>query len=269
MPNFNTQQIRWLEDEKVLAEIGNHLQFVNRDIEVHIPITLAKSAISAWNRNDTGGSESIDNETCKQRTIRHRAGSLALIGLALSLRGCNRNAGTSILLDSWLIAHALDAADDHNLISPTNPSTKQPSIAILQPRFINVDLELTSTTALPLLEAYFQNNGIVLHSSPEKTLYRLVFELAENTTQINAMILRMIEIIDGMPEIERLEWEQSTTRVFDIGIESGDCKHQPVFNISQDVIEAIARVGAAIAVTLYPHYSNTEKPSRFTHINIG
>lgn len=269
MPNINTQQIHWLEDEKVLAEIGNHLQFVNRDIDVHLPITLAKTAIAAWERNDTEDSASIDDETCEQRIIRHRAGSLALIGLALSERGCNHNEGTGILLDSWLIAHALDAADDHNLISPPDPSTEQPSAAILHPRFINVDLELTSTATLSSLEAYLLKKGVVLYSSPEKPLYRLVFELAENTTQIDAMILRMIELIDAMPKNERLEWEQSTTRVFDIGIESGDGKHQPVFNIARDVIEAVARVGAGITITLYPHHSNTEQPSRFTHVNIG
>ncbi|MEE9322286.1 MAG: hypothetical protein V3U76_17740 [Granulosicoccus sp.] len=78
----------------------------------------------------------------------------------------------------------------------------------------------------------------------------------------------MTELLDDLPEQERLEWEKSTTRVVDIGIESGDSNHQAVFTITQDVVEAAARIGAGIAVTFYPHYSNTEQPSRFAHVKI-
>ncbi len=58
----------------------------------------------------------IDGESPTEGTIRHRAGSLALIGLAISERGRRVEDHVEVDLSAWLIGHALDAADDAGLL---------------------------------------------------------------------------------------------------------------------------------------------------------
>ena len=65
-----------------LAELGAVLRTADLpEVEVRLPRELADRAVRAWERRDEG---ELGDETGAQREIRHRAGTLALIGLLIS-----------------------------------------------------------------------------------------------------------------------------------------------------------------------------------------
>jgi hypothetical protein len=98
------------EEARLLGEIGAVLAGADLPmVTVRLPSALAEAALAAWQRDDD---EELDPESYEQRVVRHRAGALALIGLAVEERG--RAEGTEVVVDLTpdVIGSALDAADD-------------------------------------------------------------------------------------------------------------------------------------------------------------
>lgn len=86
---------------------------------VQLPGELAAAARRAWMREDSGDNES---ESQAERAIRHQAGVLALIGLALS--ECTAPAEgdeVTVELHAWQVGSALDAADERGLLLDLQP----------------------------------------------------------------------------------------------------------------------------------------------------
>jgi hypothetical protein len=104
--------IRYQADEAVLAQIGKAIQRETTVVQVRIPKALADQATAAWERDET---ENIPDETADESQVRHRAATLALIGLAV--QGHGRLDGDSYIvdLDFRQISDALNAADDADL----------------------------------------------------------------------------------------------------------------------------------------------------------
>jgi len=94
----------------VLGEIGVVLARADLPrITVRLPSALAQAALEAWQRDIEEGT---DPESYEQRAIRHRAGTLGLIGLSVEQSG--RDDGDEIVVELHpdLIGNALTAADD-------------------------------------------------------------------------------------------------------------------------------------------------------------
>lgn len=70
--------------------------------------------MAAWERDDSGGE--LVSENPQQRAIRHRAATLALIGLTVQEDGVAEGDEVAVELDAWYIGHALDAAEDDGLL---------------------------------------------------------------------------------------------------------------------------------------------------------
>jgi hypothetical protein len=93
-----------------LGEIGAVLARAELPrVTVRLPSALARAAVAAWHRSHEG---EPDPESFEQRVLRHRAGALALIGLAVEEQG--RAEGDEVVVDlsPEMIGSALDAADD-------------------------------------------------------------------------------------------------------------------------------------------------------------
>jgi hypothetical protein len=104
------RQRGYRDDARVLGEIGAILARADMPrITVTLPAPLAQAALEAWQRDDEG---EPDPESREQRAIRHRAATLALIGLAVEESG--RTDGEFVVVELWpdLIGTALEAADD-------------------------------------------------------------------------------------------------------------------------------------------------------------
>lgn len=107
----------WLRDESTLADIGAALNQQPTQVEVRLPRSLAGAAVQAWQRNDEDNFDSR-GESWDQRVVRHRAGTLALIGAAIEDRGQAEGDDVVVKLDAWFVGDALNAADDAGLIGP-------------------------------------------------------------------------------------------------------------------------------------------------------
>jgi hypothetical protein len=96
----------------MLGEIGAFLRSADLPrIRVVLPQRLAQEAVAAWQRDDDGVIGRPEDPAGRMR--RHRAGVLALIGLAITERG-QRDVNGDILvdLDAELVGVAMDSADD-------------------------------------------------------------------------------------------------------------------------------------------------------------
>ncbi len=113
-PSETDDQAARRREAEQLAYLGAAIQDQDTRVRVQIPRALAERAIRAWNRDDEQPLSEPEPEA--ERLARHRAGSLALIGLALTERGQELSDSYSVDLDAWLIGHSLDAADDLDLI---------------------------------------------------------------------------------------------------------------------------------------------------------
>jgi hypothetical protein len=104
------RQRLYREEARLLGQIGEALaKFDLPKVTVRLPSSLAQAAVAAWQRDDEG---EPDPESYEQRVARHRAGALALIGLAVEEGG--RYEGDLVVVDLSpdLIGLAVDAADD-------------------------------------------------------------------------------------------------------------------------------------------------------------
>jgi hypothetical protein len=100
-----------VREARELGEIGAAL--VGEDmptIRVQLSTHLAEFALESWRRDYS--QEVASSETYEQRIQRHRAGTLSLIGLAISERGKWDEGGVEVDLDPVLIGAAIEAADD-------------------------------------------------------------------------------------------------------------------------------------------------------------
>jgi hypothetical protein len=104
------RQRQYREEARVLGEIGIVLARSDLPtVTVRLPSALARAAVEAWRRADEG---QPDPESYEQRVQRHRAGALALIGLAAEERGRAEGDEVVVELSPDVIGNALNAADD-------------------------------------------------------------------------------------------------------------------------------------------------------------
>lgn len=105
---------RWPLDEAALAQLGAQLSSEPLLVEVRLPAALAKQAEAAWLREDLEGHE---DETPAKAITRARAGTWALIGLAVHERGRRDGEDVLVEVDAWHVGQALDAAEEHGLLN--------------------------------------------------------------------------------------------------------------------------------------------------------
>jgi hypothetical protein len=109
---MTTDEQWYREDAAVLSEIGAALSAAELPpVRVRIPKELAERAVTAWQRDDD---EVPGEETAEQAANRHRAGTLALIGLTIEQHG--ESVGDVVIVDLHpvLIGLAVDAADQRD-----------------------------------------------------------------------------------------------------------------------------------------------------------
>ena len=103
-------QAQFRRDGSVLAALGAQVAAMTLpDVEVRMSRALADKAVAAWERDEEG---SLDLEDLEQRIQRHRAASLALIGLSIVNSGKADGDEVLVGLQPGLIGDALNAADD-------------------------------------------------------------------------------------------------------------------------------------------------------------
>lgn len=110
----------WARDAQLLAQFGQFLFAQPTSVRVRLPRALADAALAAWLREDEADTDTAQpplRETAEGRAIRHRAGTLSLIGASIEDGGIVAGDHIVVEVDSWYVGLALEAADDAGLIS--------------------------------------------------------------------------------------------------------------------------------------------------------
>ncbi|ASO18820.1 hypothetical protein FHR81_001084 [Actinoalloteichus hoggarensis] len=115
MEDDTPRRRRYRRESLALAELGAGLVGTALPrIEVRLPRHSADRAVAAWRSLDRHEGP-LGDEDREQRRQRHRAGTLALIGLAVEERGRRVGDEVVVLLDAVLIVLAMEAADDESV----------------------------------------------------------------------------------------------------------------------------------------------------------
>jgi hypothetical protein len=100
---------RFAADAQLLAKIGSELGSQNFRITVRISKDLAVAAQAAWERDED---DLVGPETAEEQGARWRAGTLALIGMAVDEVGDFQGDDVVVSLSARDISSALDALEE-------------------------------------------------------------------------------------------------------------------------------------------------------------
>ncbi|MEW6585496.1 MAG: hypothetical protein AB1442_07755 [Nitrospirota bacterium] len=119
-------------------------------------------------------------------------------------------------------------------------------------RYLNTDFEISSPTDLTPLAEAFGGDVAVLYNGKWGEHFKAVFEINEFHSNANETIEFFCVLVENLNEQERLIWDNCFSKIFDIGYESGLSKQSYSSEIRPDVIKSVAKIGASIAITIYP-----------------
>ena len=118
--------------------------------------------------------------------------------------------------------------------------------------YLNVDLDIYSGRDLQSLVKAFGSKAIVLYVGRERGKYGAHLEISQRTTTPDSTIRAFCRLIEGLPEPERLLWNNATIRSLSIGVRAGKQPNPCDFTIRPRTIQALSEVAAQIVLTIYP-----------------
>jgi hypothetical protein len=124
------------------------------------------------------------------------------------------------------------------------------------PYFANVDLEIVSGGHLQMLIDVFGERVMNLYhglheGEGQLATFELEIETAEETAE--ARILGFCELIESLPAAARAEWDRTSRRTLDIGVQGG-LEYPPYATaIGPLTLAWMARLDVALAITVYPY----------------
>ena len=119
-------------------------------------------------------------------------------------------------------------------------------------RYLNTDLEIESKEDLrPIIEA-FGKEVFILHHGFIKGMQHASFELSHDHSFVpDEVIRRYCDLIEALPPTAKMIWNQCSTRLLDIGVESGSSPNCYRFEVHQSTLDRVSATGASLAVSIY------------------
>ena|SRR5688572_1142005 len=118
-------------------------------------------------------------------------------------------------------------------------------------RFLNVDLDIYSNEPLDSLVAAFGNRVLVAYLGREKRSYSTHLSLARYPRRTSDAILGLTALVERLPRGARRLWNQAKAKIFNVGIQGGLTPQSTEFPVSKAAMDALARVGGSITLTVY------------------
>ncbi len=122
-------------------------------------------------------------------------------------------------------------------------------------QILNVDLEVESSENLQILIDDLGEDVSVLYHGENGSGYNFVsFEIRSPAVNkdIDGLVSAFCCLIENLSPEARLIWDRSFTRKLDAGFSSGNSPRSYQTEIRAETIEQAARIGASIAITIYP-----------------
>jgi len=139
--------------------------------------------------------------------------------------------------------------------SPTSERRRErgrtPPVESRATRFLNVDLDVWSSSPLDSLVAAFGRRVTVLHVGREGRRHGAHLELAAQIENPDRLLRRFVDLVNGLPRPARQAWNRARAREFNIGIQAAARPHSFELRLAPDTLTAVASVRARIAMTVY------------------
>ena len=153
-------------------------------------------------------------------------------------------------------------ADSPTKRTPRRPHGR-PGSAYAETTFLNVDLDLWSRTSLEPLVRALGASVVELFVGQDGRRHVAHLEWARSSPRPDVIIQRFVNAIERLPRSARRLWDQSQRREFNIGIQAAMQPHGFELRLDPTTVEAAARVGASIGVTVYaPEQPPPASPGR-------
>ena len=123
-------------------------------------------------------------------------------------------------------------------------------------RFLNLDLDLESTTDLSPLVDYLGERVIVLCNEPVGDHFRLCLEPGGDLSHDfdpSECIDHFATLLNTLPLEIRSLWDSCESKVFDFGFESGLEPFHFSSSLPVSAVRSISSLGGEIKITIYAH----------------
>jgi len=121
----------------------------------------------------------------------------------------------------------------------------------MKPYFLNVDLEIQSTSKLDLLKVAMGKRVLVLYHGPGSGSRQLLaIEILRQHKSPDTAIHALCKIVESLPPAARRLWNRSH-KEFDVGYELRASEKSSRFSLRPDTLERISKLGATLTVTYY------------------
>jgi hypothetical protein len=118
-------------------------------------------------------------------------------------------------------------------------------------RFLNVDLDLRSSSPLDQLTSAFGRKVIVLYVGKEGRAYGAHLELARVSRDADSAIRRFATLIEKLPPSSRAIWRKAQSREFNIGVQAGPKPYSYDLHLQPETVRALSRINARLGLTVY------------------
>jgi hypothetical protein len=113
--------------------------------------------------------------------------------------------------------------------------------------FLNVDLEIRVQSGLEELLGHFEPLAFALHQTTQDALV----ELNAEYNSLEDCLVKLVELVQSLPEQARTIWDRCEFRRMNIGIQAGYEPHDTCFTISSRTIALLAGLQTELSFTVY------------------
>lgn len=147
---------------------------------------------------------------------------------------------------------------------PRRPPARPGLPAHAETKFLNVDLDIWSRASLEPLVRALGPSIVELFVGHDGRRHAAHLEWARSSAKPDAIIQRFVHAVERLPRPARRLWNDAHQREFNIGIQAAMQPHGYELRLDPATVQAAARVGASIGVTVYaPEWPPKAKaPSR-------
>ena len=121
---------------------------------------------------------------------------------------------------------------------------------VMQPQFLNVDLEIWSASNLDSLAAEMGKRVWVLHCGPAPKRHLLAVEISRWRKDPDSAIHALCAMVEKLSPASCRIWK-AARKQFDVGYELRTAERSSRFALRPDTLARVSRLGASLAVTYY------------------
>jgi hypothetical protein len=127
-----------------------------------------------------------------------------------------------------------------------------------QTRFLNVDLELVTRSAIDGLLAHW-GALVMLRDSVDDGVRTVWIELEEDHPDADSTLGAFLSLVESLPAPVQKHWDDCLDRCFNIGFQAGITAQAVGFSIAPNTLRRIADSNARVEVTIYGAGPGSEK----------